>query len=241
MRADMSKKLVERPRWGRQAPNGTVTRERQAVDLDALPRRSRMRPNHGSRAHPSENFAPLLRFLRTRCGTHWDAVYSELRQSLDLRSATQIHIFEHLYDFVALHALIEDGVIYDVGRTWRGRQKLRRDGRSFFVHPKSGLLREVPAARSIAPAATPHRVERNGQIYVRHRGVWYRVELKTQSQWYRPTDRDRAAGRDVLLKAKVGPQNEAVRASLYGRATRYAIAKYPLNRKALKALGLWRA
>ena len=240
MRADMSKKLVERPRGGWQTRNNTVLRGRQAVDLESLPRRSRMRPDHGSRKHLSENFAPLLRFLRTRCGTPWDRVESELRQGLDLRSATQIHIFEHLYDFVAVHAEVQDGVVFDVGRTWGGRQELRRNGRSFYVDPKSGLLEEVPARRAQPPSCSADHLERDGQIYARLRGVWYRVQIGARPWYSRHTVCYATRSWDVLLKQTVVHRNEAQRLALYGEPERFATAKQPLNRKALKALGLWR-
>lgn len=240
MRADMDKKLVERPRWGRQMRNGTVTRDRQAVELDALPRRSRMRPSHGDRKWLNENLNPLIRFLRARCGKPWDRVYSELRGGLDVRSAVQVHIFEHLYDFVAVHAEIKDGFVYDVGASHGGRRSLNHNGRSFFVHPRSRLLEEVPAPPLCRRPPSADHFMRDGQVYARYRRVWYRVTIGKRPRYYRHSVCYATKSWDALLKAEVTQANQAQREALYGEPERFATAKAPLNRKALKALGLWR-
>jgi hypothetical protein len=124
-----------------------------------------------------------------------------------------------------------------VGRTWGGRQKLRRNGRSFFVHPQSGRLEEVPASRVVPPRPAPHRLVRDGKLCIRHRGVWYAIEEGYGFSWSRARPEQ---GWDVLLKMGASSENADEREALYGEHDVVAAVKTPLNRKALKALGLWR-
>ena len=79
MRDDMDKLLVTRPRWGSGSPmRGLRRRRRERFDPESAPRREPMSLGRGFKTQ-SEYFAPLLRFLRSRVGEHWDSVYSEIR------------------------------------------------------------------------------------------------------------------------------------------------------------------
>jgi hypothetical protein len=99
---------------------------------------------HGSgRRSQSDNLEPLIRFLRSHVGKHWDGVYSELCRSLDGKSMTGQHVLDHLKHFVQVKVLKEKGklISLDGGRPhvigqWYGRAH-------FYVHPKTGVLMEV--------------------------------------------------------------------------------------------------
>lgn len=244
MRSDMAKILVGRPREGSRLKNWSCVTDRMCArdrDLEALPKRRGMAPRHGSRKRLNENLAPLRRFLQARCGRPWDAVYSELRSGLDVRSAIQKHIFEHLEDFVALSATWEGDVLYGL-TGWGGRRALDGRYQRFYVCPKTRRLLRVPRPTPAQPEPAPHRHTVAGTIYVQHRGVWNAVRLeRAWHRWgYYRADKYAADRRDVLLKARVTQANEAERARLYGGAALYAVERQPLNRKALKKLGLWR-
>ena len=109
MRSDMSKVIVERPRWGswlrstkfaaRVSPQGDVE------DLDVAPP-----SREPDRKSLNENLAPLKRYLDKQVGRPWNKVYSEIRANLDTRKATQLHILQHLRDYVQTHCWMEAGL-----------------------------------------------------------------------------------------------------------------------------------
>jgi hypothetical protein len=122
MRNDMSQKLVERGRgggvWAKGVPRSTRTAMRRARGngaWDALPKREGINVRDRTK-YPNENLAPLVRFLRRRCGQPWDKVYGELRAELSPNSVIHMHILQHLFEYVARHVeLRSDGVWANVG------------------------------------------------------------------------------------------------------------------------------
>ena len=242
MRSDMHELLVVRPRKGSHWPNGAVRAARAAEraarshdDWDALPR-PQGRPGVGPRKCLNENLAPLTRFLSRQVGRPWDAVFSELRAQLDMRSPIQLHIMEHLFQFVAVQ--VEQRLDGRWHRTtgWAGGWPVRTDGRHFYVDPRSGLLMRPRPAPMVKPQRPDHHTDAAGHVYARVGGIWWQVGLEVVSRWP-PPGVDRV---DVLLGVRVGPDNAALRDALYGDPTRYAICRRPLSRRALKALNLWR-
>ena len=129
MRSDMAKVIVERPRTG-----GGFSFPRRRPDCDRLEMdewRSRegiRRPWGSNRKGLNENLAPLRRYLQSQIGRPWDKVYSEICQHMNRDSAVQLHIWQHLMQFVSVTPRAE--------RPWRSAD--------FIVHPRTGLLQVNP-------------------------------------------------------------------------------------------------
>jgi hypothetical protein len=152
MRADMFEVIIERPRWGilgarKGAGRKGRRRERTERALERAPKIESM--SIGAIKELNENLAPLLRFLRSRAGRPWNAVVSEMRAQLSVRSAVQKHVMDHV------RQLVETNPVFVGGRPHhpegRGPRRdelspLRGHPRwpSFYVCPKTGLLRIAP-------------------------------------------------------------------------------------------------
>ncbi len=228
MRTDMAKVVVERPRWAHSARNADVRRMRGLVrraDADELPSRAGMAPRHGTLKQFSDFLAPLRRFLRSRLGRRWDAVYAEIRARITPASTVQIHVMEHLWHFVSRHVDVRDGHVFE-----RDGFELFRTGRTFYVHPSTGLLCEPSHRRPSRRApASPDRLDRGGGLlYLRLAGQWYAVETLPA----------RDGARDAVLCTTVDASNANDREALYGRRGRYAASKRQLDRKRLRDAGL---
>src|SRR5262249_52510460 len=152
MRNDMSKVVIERPRWGHSLPSGKtrlrVRRFNYDFDynddfdhlMDDLPKRVSGSRNKFLRPKLTKGFTdllgPLRRFLRSNVGRPWDAVCSEMSRHLDNRKTTGRHIFTHVETEVTMNCYEEGGVIY--GYNWRGGRPAPVEG--LYVHPRTGLL-----------------------------------------------------------------------------------------------------
>lgn len=109
MRQDMHELLVERPRWAHAAryPRAFV-RNRSAGARDArgasddLPAREALSRSRYGDKQLSENFAPLVRFLRRNVGRPWAKVHSEMAQVLAPSNAVQRHVLVHVADFLVV-------------------------------------------------------------------------------------------------------------------------------------------
>src|SRR4051812_3432156 len=102
MRPDMSKIIVERPRWGHQARYPRGRREntfaRELKSAETAPMRESMSMRRYNDKHLSENLAPLYRFLRGSVGRPWNKVWSELCEHVSPSNAVQKHILGHVFD-----------------------------------------------------------------------------------------------------------------------------------------------
>jgi len=128
MRDDMSKVVVERPRYGHSLPGGKtglrVRRFNYELDynedfddlMDGLPKRVSGSRSKYLRPERTKSFTdllgPLLKFLRSNVGRPWDAVYSEMSERLDNRKTTGRHVFEHVDDAVTANCYEEGRVVY---------------------------------------------------------------------------------------------------------------------------------
>jgi hypothetical protein len=186
MRKDMSKVVIERPRWGHACPNAKtrlrVCHHDEVEKFDDLPQRiSGSRSKHlGRKGHKSfsDLLGPLQKYLRRQVGRPWNVVHSEMAQTLDRRKVTGQHIFEHVEREVELHVEIdEDGVVFH--QSWSGRYLVR----GLYVHPRTGLLcwQEAKYGKYVS-RGTQLRQQRQtcerqqisyDQSYVRINGVWY--------------------------------------------------------------------
>ncbi len=250
MRKDMNRKLVERPRWGHSARNADVRSQRARMriltrveDYDSLSTHSKMRPRVGMMKCLNENLQPLVRYLRSSCGRPWNKVYSEIRKNLAPTSTVDMHIMQHLWQYVERTVLIQGRRVYGSENTWAGElHPLYRDGRTFYVHPKSGLLLEPKETRPegyspwgyLEPTKILDTKERRvlgpRHYYLRYKAVWYEVRVE-------PTV-DEGPNDDVLLKCRSTGANEEERFGLYGRKTLRATYKRQLGKKEIKAAKL---
>lgn len=153
MREDFEKLLCEEPRYGSSWKNDSVKKSRRYKDikdpdrLDELPRHERMKPRDGWLKDFGEHLGPLKRFLRSRVGKPWDDVYSEIRERVRVDKATQLHILQHLEHYVFLRVRLDKkSRVYDEDATWGRDRQLMDDGQTFYVDPRSGILK-VPARK----------------------------------------------------------------------------------------------
>ena len=120
MRDDMSKVIVERPRHGwrirhRSRCSAWERAVRCRFGEDGVP--SRMPMGFAATKGLNENLAPLRRFLVSRVGQSWDAVYSEIRTRLAPRNTIDMHVWQHLFDYVLFARPSRKGGIQLVRRT----------------------------------------------------------------------------------------------------------------------------
>jgi hypothetical protein len=160
---------------------------------------------------------PLEGFLHSNVGRPWDKVYSELRNGLDVRKVTGLHIFDHLGSMVKKNCEIGiDRRVYSY--PW-GNQVT-----GFYVHPTNGLLCFVP--RKSKRQRQKERLERQEIHEVRidrthsYRlldGQWYLVSHK----WVENHGRSALLVWDVALRKHINIPHST---------TRVAISKRQCNR-----------
>jgi hypothetical protein len=153
-------------------------------NYDSLPHNSSMKPKSrrwDERKELNEYLNPLVRYLAKNCGRPWDKVYSEICENMDRRGAVQDHIFQHLFDYVELHPIFEDGRPHNTG--YRGLNRLYKSGWTFYVD-STGALREPKERRP------PWREEQDNSNLVKtddesiflikrdSDGTWFRISLE---------------------------------------------------------------
>lgn len=128
MRNDMAKVVTEAPRrghanrstkWGRR-----LTKDEYALDDHGATRApvSRHRQYGWNAKEFSDSLGPLRGYLRKQVGRPWDKVWSEIATTLDSRSLTGRHIFDHIRWEVELDAWIgNDGRLYHKRREGMNR------------------------------------------------------------------------------------------------------------------------
>lgn len=244
MRKDMSKVIVERPRMGRKAAGLRPGRTRAVEDDDGEPLRAGRGGRAPQREKPlktkrlNENLNPLRRFLQSAAGRPWNKVYAEISEHLKPTSTVQQHVRDHLEDFVATKTRMKAGVVV-VAQRFGGERVLEEDYHRFYVHPRTGLLRENPhykswnarwrAQRAAAEkelAARMRVVDAKTQLHRLKDDIWWEVKLGKIGDGREP---------DVVLSAglsKLPPEK------LYGREGVRALAKRQLNKAEKKKVGL---
>jgi len=142
MRPDMGKVVTERPRRGHGNPSkkwgGRLNVKEFGLD-DHGPTRAPIarRRQYGSNWKEfSDRLGPLRRYLRKQVGRPWDRVWSEITQTLDSRSLTGQHIFDHIRWEVEQEAWIGEGGRLYPKRGWDTIELV--DG--LYVHPVTRLL-----------------------------------------------------------------------------------------------------
>jgi len=244
MRKDMSKVIVERPRLGRSRAGLRPGRSAALVDDDGEPIRAQRPARAPKKDRPdrtkalNENLAPLRRFIGRQVGRPWDKVYSEIAENLKVTSTVQQHVRDHLEDFVALGGRMKNGEVLLPGR-FGGDRTLVQDYRRFYVHPRTGLLKENPHYRKYSAtyrakqlaaekerAARMRVIDAKTQLHKLKDGIWWEVKLGKIGD-------GREA--DVVLAAGLSSLDAH---TLYGRENARAIAKRQLNKAEKKKHGL---
>jgi hypothetical protein len=200
MRPDMAKVVTEAPRRGSGDRNhksrARVSVKALDLDDDFGPRKLKMsrhvRTGHGYAEGKefSDVLGPLKKFLRKQVGRPWDTVYSELSATLDKRSISGLHIWDHVWQFVERHCEEIDGQVYRKASIWRWHLP-RGTVTGLYVHPRTGLLR-------YAPEHYPkYRKRVNPDIIVldaftkleRRNSLWFRVQYGAQDRYVPPVIR----------------------------------------------------
>jgi hypothetical protein len=227
----MDKVIVERPRHGGglQFPR-SADRELHGNDELAIRREGMRRPwmRAGLQKGLNENLAPLRRYLLSNINRPWNKVFSEICESLNFNSAVQLHIWQHIQQFVAFHPIPPRHYFFfaRIGCRWE----------PFFVDQRSGLLRKNEA--SPYWKRFHHRRERKqspnfvaagkGKCYRRIEGIWYEFELA-------PLPAENAGLVDVALKRKLRETSREQLIKFHG-AEVYAVRKRQLNTKEIRRL-----
>lgn len=160
MRKDMAKVVTERPRDGHEARSMKTGRRLSWNEIDDAimtsdgpdeaiiaggPSRhpiSRRRQYGWDSKSFTDVLGPLRGYLRKQVGRRWDAVFSELSQTLDRRSITGQHIWDHVQWEVSLYVQIAaDGRVWSRGgRRYMATLIPLGHGR-LYVDPRDGVLR----------------------------------------------------------------------------------------------------
>jgi hypothetical protein len=204
----MNKVVVERPRWGSRQRNekfGVKLRYVADHDYDEQPKKARGFESYGEGGcgkYFTDVLGPLYRFLRTNVGRPWDKVYSELCAGLDKRKATGLHIFQHLESMVQRNCYLDDN------RNVRCIHYRDHEVHGFYVHPRTGLLREAPRPskrqhkRLLFESRPVARFMLDGNMaYQKHEEIWYRVKL--QRIFVSRRDKFATVVYDIFLKQKL--------------------------------------
>jgi hypothetical protein len=182
MRSDMGRVVIERPRSGSSNKSPKIRhfsgRIDQEGDYDGLTRLPSSRYKiYGFAPKILEKsftdvLGPLRRYLRKNVGRPWDKVYGEAKKVLQSGGWGVQHVFE-------THFLGEvDRAVYldEKGRLYSLRYKYLPTVAGFYVHPKTGLLRYAPEART---RREPRRQRTDliplddGRYYVLIRDLWF--------------------------------------------------------------------
>jgi hypothetical protein len=154
MRDDMSKVVTERPRRGhRNKSKKTGAPRIRRYDPDREYDEPMRLPiaRHRQYGYDAKEFSdlinPLKRYLRSCIGRPWRKVHSELSQTLDRRSVSGSHIWDHVIREIEVDCFVgEDGLAYTNSRRYMSRAS-DYPIEGLYVHPTTGLVREQSRAR----------------------------------------------------------------------------------------------
>lgn len=191
MRSDMSKVVIERPRYGHSDPSKKTKLRIRNYDSNSeyedSPKRLPASRGRGTK-RLTDFLNPLEGFLKSNVGRPWDDVYSELCQHLDRRKTTGLHVFQHLENYVEVNCFIgENGLLYAChdryGEEPLGSKRWR--AKIHYVHPVSKLLcwfdgedKRLKRWKLEQQKRQQRKTVERKQIsvtqsYVRINGVWY--------------------------------------------------------------------
>ena len=180
MRDDMSKVIVERPRFKPRRASGCPPKIDADSDLPAFIGMKRLHKERQNYKTLNENLAPLKRYLFKQVGRPWNKVYSEISEHLRADNPVQQHVRDHLKDFVEINPRCGLTSRYSILGKELWWQPL-------YVHPDNGLLCRTdqhPARRAarIVEANKPKpeidRVKVTTELELRLiDGLWYEVQM----------------------------------------------------------------
>lgn len=242
MRKDMDRILVGRPRVGGRGPKNTG-RGKDSRDLENLPTKEGMKDRwkKGELKQLNENLAPFYRYLCKQVGRPWDKVYSEIRERINAKSAVQLHILQHLEQYVELHVEIEGGKPF-ANSGWRRSYEV--DG--LYVCPTSGLLKENKPKRRSWKSRKPNYTTIDGKNYIESEHGWFEIELaRADQRWEKNPKWDTGKGQPYNILSSEGHWDALHKKMMttselfefYGKYVR-CVDKRPLNKKQIKSLGL---
>jgi len=237
MRPDMHELLVERPRWAHRARYPRAFVRNRFAGNEPPAREALSRSRYGDK-HLSENFAPLVRFLRRNVGRPWARVHSEMAKVLAPTNAVQRHVLVHVADFLAVSVYESEGRLW-AARTRRGPEPLvgrtRRD--TFYVHPRTKLLCLLPRVprkplRRRPSNANVHELSPTRQLR-RVNGVWYELTVAPFPAW---PERGRCV--DVLSRRRVRWETYDLHPDLSDlwESGRYTVAARQLAKREIRDL-----
>lgn len=181
MRDDMSKVVTERPRVGHSRPSLKTALRLSKDQFDA--------DDHGSNRHPvsrrrqhgwdakefTDVLGPLRKFLHSQLGRPWDKVYSDLSKSLDRRSLTGIHIWNHVKWEVVQNVILHDGVWVHSEARFGTHAKVR----GFYVNPAGILSYQAYKNPDYRKKVDPNVKKINETVELRRiNGVWFHVVIE---------------------------------------------------------------
>lgn len=232
--------IVERPRLGRAAAGLRRGRTHALADDDdnPLPARAPKREKPVKTKILNENLAPLRRYLAAQVGRPWRKIYSEISANLKPSSTVQQHVRDHIEDFVAIKTRMKGGVVMTASR-FGAERTLEEDYRPFYVHARTGLLRQNPNYKSWNARFRAKRAAAEKERFARMRVIDAKTQLHKLKDdvWWEVRLGKRGDGRepDVVFAAGLSTMNPD---ELYGRENARAIAKRQLNKAEKKKLGL---
>src|SRR5262245_17947793 len=145
MRRDMARILVERARTGslKGARGLRVALARALVDGAEPVTGRRVAALARDRKTLNDHLAPLERYLRRQLGRPWSKVHGEIRARLDVRSATQLHVLEHLDAFVVSRVSIGRRGEWLAASGRHGGESVDDWTAPLYVDPVDGLIKET--------------------------------------------------------------------------------------------------
>lgn len=232
MRSDMHKVVVEKPRSGsdrRSLKTRWSLRDydpEHEYDVAKWMSSARHRQYGWNAKSFTDVLSPLFRYLHKQVGRPWNKVYSEMKASLDSRTVTGRHVFDHAMWAVKRYChLKSDGRVYPNVSGFKGNTPVE----GLYVHPMSGLLCLAEPQKAVeAPADSPKRIKVDPSTeFVLEKGVWW---LET----FVALDPEEVVGR--RFDRLTGKEVDIRRKDLQDAPKRRRVARKQANKKELKVL-----
>lgn len=195
MRRDMSRKLIERGRKGGYDDGRSgYRRSRDRVqlefdedgNLDEVQSHRFSQSSRGPQRQMSlgrgtksltDKLAPLFRFLRSNVGRPWDKVYSEIRAHIGTNSTLDMHILQHLWDFVDTkneRDLSHGHFVYFGADFIVDAHGILRENED---HYRKRRLRDEKKRAEEAKRKVPNSIRLSDRsFHIKKSGIWYFVE-----------------------------------------------------------------
>lgn len=243
MREDMDEVIIERPR--RPKHKGVKEkfgrRNNKNIPLDELPSKESHKRTHISRSYPNENLQPLRRYLESNVGRPWNKVYSDICSNLNTNSAVQLHILQHIYDYVQDRCFIGPD-----GRVWVGTNSHNRflhrgevpledlhQRDVLYVHPVDGLLKKLKRPKGWKtywkrdkPVEPQSYNGPKGFQYHKIDGIWYLITLKPMPPAASLQSKAMIKNKDGKEEQWIVPNNVGAQVDVLLKHTLFYLSKY---------------